>query len=164
MPILPLAPGVSEPFTILQSTTHARLTQGEFPCVQCGACCRAAGKVPELALAGYTEPNGHCIFLSTQSGKSACTIYPIRPGICRVDRMKSSLSPDSTQAEWHAENLRACLQLLQSEAPTSGPCLEAREGFLTQLRSLLGAQEEAEQAEQAEPAKPTEEETEEATE
>lgn len=143
MPILPLAPGVSEPFTILQSTTHARLTQGEFPCVQCGACCRAAGKVPELALAGHTKPNGHCIFLSTQSGKSVCTIYPIRPGICRVDRMKSSLSPDSIQAEWHAENLRACLELLQSELPGSGLSAEPREAFLTKLRSLLGAVEDA---------------------
>lgn len=143
MPILPLAPGVSEPFTILQSTIHTSLVDGEFPCVQCGACCRAAGKVPELALAGYAKPNGHCIFLSTQSGKSVCTIYPIRPGICRVDRMKSSLSPDSTQAEWHAKNLRACLELLQSELPGSGLSAEPREAFLTKLRSLLGAVEDA---------------------
>ena len=58
-----------------------------YPCTQCGACCRRAYLVPELK----TKPNGHCVNLAEDN---TCDIYETRPDICRNEVVAKKLGFD----------------------------------------------------------------------
>lgn len=71
-----------------------------FPCARCGACCRLAGRVPELA--HLDRGDLVCVNLTEDN---ECSIYDERPAICRVD---VSCPPVMAAAEWEQRNVEAC--------------------------------------------------------
>ncbi len=80
---------------------------GAFSCNRCGACCRLAGTLPQLA--AYAGPDGVCRFLIEQAdGAHACAIYDERPRICRVDEMRPEVIHHGW---WNRANERACSKL-----------------------------------------------------
>jgi Fe-S-cluster containining protein len=95
------------------SATEAAPAAFDIPCFQCGVCCEkwqpllSPDEVRELAGAlgmrtsafsrRYTRAyplrrgwrqfkaiSGGCVFLGREGGRSFCTIYPIRPEVCRA--------------------------------------------------------------------------------
>lgn len=72
-----------------------------FPCSECGACCRRAGRVP-----GFPEPvdsNGHCVHLTDDN---RCGIYEDRPDICRIDVMAEQ--SDMSMDQYYRATKEAC--------------------------------------------------------
>ena len=74
------------------------LARKKFKCSRCGKCCRlfVIPKKEEIEIikkAGYKDfiekngrlkrPDGFCIFRELKDEKALCTIYKIRPQICR---------------------------------------------------------------------------------
>ena len=58
----------------------------EFKCTQCGACCDNIG----LFYDGLpTNNNGSCIYLVSLVSQKLCSIYEVRPSICRVGHSRS---------------------------------------------------------------------------
>ena len=78
-----------------------------FACTRCGACCRVAAAVPELA--AFTRDDGSCMHLRVGSdGLHSCAIYDSRPTVCRVDESCPSVMELD---EWHRRNVDACGRL-----------------------------------------------------
>lgn len=78
-----------------------------FNCNRCGACCRRAGQVLELA--HLDRGDGACKHLVEQAnGEHACAIYATRPKQCRVDE---NVPPAMALAEWQRRNEAACAVL-----------------------------------------------------
>ncbi len=49
------------------------------------------------------------------NNNNICSIYPDRPLICNIDRMKQSLSPDTTQKEYYKENALICNSMIEKD-------------------------------------------------
>lgn len=80
----------------------------EFPCTQCGICCKNISKVKELQ--DFDNGNGICKFLDLQNNK--CKIYDTRPEICRVDVMyEKYYSKYYDIQKFYALNLKVCEEL-----------------------------------------------------
>lgn len=75
-----------------------------FACTQCGACCRVAGAVPDLAHLA-TKDGRVCMHLTDEN---LCAIYETRPRICRVRDMQPTVL---TEAAWRRMNTDACDKL-----------------------------------------------------
>ena len=75
----------------------------DFPCTKCGACCRVAGYVPELA--HLANSDGACMHLTREN---LCAIYENRPRICRVRDMQPAVL---TEKAWHERNEAECNKL-----------------------------------------------------
>ena len=54
-----------------------------FPCTNCGLCCQNISSVYELK--EFDLGNGICKYFDNMSNN--CSIYDIRPNICRIDKM-----------------------------------------------------------------------------
>lgn len=79
-----------------------------FPCIQCGECCRHAGDVPQLA--PRTAADGVCLHLDKSTNR--CTIYETRPNVCNVSYMYRAYFKDRmTETEFIRKNLQVCCQL-----------------------------------------------------
>ena len=77
-----------------------------FSCTKCGECCRHIDKVPQLA--AFDIGNGVCRYLKD----NLCTIYNVRPEICRVDFMYDKyFSKHLSKEEYYALNEKACREL-----------------------------------------------------
>lgn len=64
----------------------------DLKCQRCGACCRQAAvlveQMPELQAILRPRPDGSCQFLRPAGdGTFGCAIYPLRPDVCRVEKM-----------------------------------------------------------------------------
>ena len=79
-----------------------------FPCIQCGECCRHAGKV--LPLASMVDADGICRYLD--NGTNRCTIYAMRPKVCNVSYMyRTYFKEQMTECEFIQTNLQVCCDL-----------------------------------------------------
>ena len=77
-----------------------------FSCTKCGECCRHIDRVPQLA--AFDIGNGVCRYLKD----NLCTIYNVRPGICRVDFMYDKyFSKQISREDYYALNEKACREL-----------------------------------------------------
>ena len=77
-----------------------------FSCTKCGECCRHIDKVPQLA--AFDIGNGVCRYLKD----NLCTIYNVRPEICRVDFMYDKyFSKQISREDYYALNEKACREL-----------------------------------------------------
>ncbi len=74
-----------------------------FDCKQCGACCRVAGHVAELA--HWDRGDGACRHLTEAN---LCAIYEERPRVCRVD---ANCIPVLAPGEFYRRNEEACDRL-----------------------------------------------------
>lgn len=80
--------------------------QIEYPCTSCGICCQNIAHIQELKK--YDRGDGQCKYLK----ENKCSIYDIRPLICRVDAMYDSYYKHQISAEeFIAMNLEACKNL-----------------------------------------------------
>ena len=73
---------------------------GNFPCTQCGACCRG----PAVALSGLpATKTGACLFLNQDD--NSCSVYKSRPELCNIDAMR----PDRMKVkDWYQLNATIC--------------------------------------------------------
>lgn len=82
----------------------------EFPCDQCGSCCRSLAGC-EL-YADLDRGDGICRFLNTNS--NLCMIYEQRPNKCNVAKMYSQLyARQCSWKEFVVMNKRSCQILKQ---------------------------------------------------
>lgn len=76
-----------------------------FPCDQCGLCCRNISKITDLK--EFDLGNGVCKFLDTQN--NTCTIYNHGPEICRIDVMYEKVYKQHFDVlEFYTLNIEAC--------------------------------------------------------
>lgn len=77
-----------------------------FPCTQCGECCRHIDQIPLLK--PFDLGNGVCRYLRG----NLCSIYQMRPEICRVDTMyERYFKAYCTREEFYRINLQGCKAL-----------------------------------------------------
>lgn len=134
------------PFVVLSPSPKELLRRGEFPCIQCGACCRIAHSVPKLKEAGYSLPGTEaCRYLlspkETETDKSpkpqwACSIYPVRPPICRVSFIQP---PNVSKIRWHRENLHACRAIVTSLGDYPQSTVDELEELISLINSQLSS-------------------------
>lgn len=77
----------------------------EFPCTQCGACCRAAGRAGLMP----SKPDGSCVHLGDDN---RCTIYEDRPYFCRIENL---VFTEDRRGRVYREQAFACNQLQEEE-------------------------------------------------
>jgi len=78
----------------------------EFPCTQCGQCCRNISKVEPLA--EFNDGTGVCIHLQG----NLCGIYTTRPWCCNVDATYQLLFKESmTEDTFVTKNVDICKTL-----------------------------------------------------
>lgn len=79
----------------------------DFPCDQCGICCRAAGSIEELK--HFDRGDGACINLDDDN---SCKIYDDRPEICNTRAVyHKEYSKYWTWEEYCAFGEKVCNQL-----------------------------------------------------
>ena len=79
----------------------------EFPCSQCGECCRNISHIDELK--AFDNGSGVCVNLADDN---SCNIYTSRPTICRVDLVYDKyFASISSWEEFLQKNAEACNQL-----------------------------------------------------
>ena len=81
-----------------------------FLCSNCGACCRAAGKMNGAKYGLPIKEDGSCANLIG----NLCSIYDTRPDICRVDKMKNR-GVLQTRKQYFIEVTKICHQLIDAE-------------------------------------------------
>jgi Fe-S-cluster containining protein len=80
-----------------------------FPCIQCGLCCRSLSNI-SLA-AQYDSGNGTCKYLK----ENLCSIYKERPLICNVGKMYTVYFKNSmTEIQYIKKNLQSCISIAKS--------------------------------------------------
>lgn len=81
-----------------------------FGCTSCGACCRKAVSMGLMP----TKDGTNCYFqVISPEGKSTCSIYEIRPPLCRVD--DGILPRDTDLVSWHKKVGKRCNELQAAE-------------------------------------------------
>ena len=91
-----------------------------YPCTQCGACCKVAGRVPatfptedptNIFYFPYkTDESGRCENL-TEDNK--CAVYDHRPLICNMDLFIEVTQLD--KIKFYNENIAYCNQLMDEQ-------------------------------------------------
>tara|TARA_R100000234_G_scaffold5206_1_gene3809 strand:+ start:309 stop:602 length:294 start_codon:yes stop_codon:yes gene_type:complete len=82
----------------------------KFLCSQCGACCRAAGKMDGASYGLPIKKDGSCANLIGD----ICSIYDKRPDICRVDKMNHK-RPFQSRKSYYIEATKGCHKLIDEE-------------------------------------------------
>tara|TARA_R100001510_G_C7504082_1_gene106534 strand:+ start:164 stop:457 length:294 start_codon:yes stop_codon:yes gene_type:complete len=82
----------------------------EFLCSQCGACCRAAGKMNGAKYGLPIKKDGSCANLVG----NICSIYSKRPDICRVDSMTHS-NLYKNKKDYYIKATKNCHILIDAE-------------------------------------------------
>ena len=78
----------------------------DFPCIQCGLCCRTLRNVP--AAVDLRDENGVCKHLEG----NLCGIYADRPLECNVEQMYLKHFKDAvTKDEFIRMNLKSCVDI-----------------------------------------------------
>lgn len=81
-----------------------------FACTLCGACCRRAGQLPELA--AFDRGDGVCRHLVNDR----CVIYEERPELCRIGVMyEKHYKQQMAWREFELLNLRACKAMQEED-------------------------------------------------
>lgn len=78
-----------------------------FLCIKCGACCRNLGLL-EL-YKDLDRGDGVCIYFNEET--NLCSIYEIRPLICRVEEGYRLVSQQISYEEYICLNYKACKDL-----------------------------------------------------
>jgi len=79
-----------------------------FLCSQCAACCKIAGAIKLMPNRG----DGACVYLLDNN---LCSIYDVRPDICRVDKMfekHKKLNKNLTLKQHYINSTKACHELI----------------------------------------------------
>lgn len=77
----------------------------QFPCTQCGACCKSIASVEFLS--EFDDGRGKCKYLDDVSNK--CEIYSKRPLLCRIDEAYEQFFYENfTKREYYKMNAEAC--------------------------------------------------------
>lgn len=85
----------------------------DFPCTCCGACCRNVNLAAETRW--LDRGDGCCLHYEERS--KLCSIYEVRPDICRVDvQFKSNYQKSMDWVQFVNLNLQAC-ELLRNSTP-----------------------------------------------
>ncbi len=82
----------------------------KFLCSQCGACCRAAGKMNGAKYGLPIKKDGSCANLVG----NLCSIYDKRPDICNSNKMPNK-SVLQTKKQYFIESTKICHQLIDEE-------------------------------------------------
>ena len=82
----------------------------KFLCSQCGACCRAAGKMNGAKYGLPIKKDGSCANLVG----NLCSIYDKRPDICNSNKMPNKRVLQ-TKKQYFIENTKICHQLIDAE-------------------------------------------------
>ena len=82
----------------------------KFLCTQCGACCRAAGKLDGAKYGLPIKKDGSCAHLIG----NLCSIYNERPDICNSNKMPNK-KPFQSKKQYFIENTKICHQLIDAE-------------------------------------------------
>lgn len=90
----------------------------QFPCIQCGLCCKKIGLVLEGSDENFLtttfpykwDKNGRCEKLTDEG---LCSVYNYRPLICNVSAMAEELGVD--EREFYNTNIKVCNSLLEQE-------------------------------------------------
>ncbi len=82
----------------------------KFLCTQCGACCRAAGKMDGAKYGLPIKKDGSCAHLIG----NLCSIYNERPDICRIDKMYNR-GILQTRKQYFIEVTKICHKLIDDE-------------------------------------------------
>lgn len=81
----------------------------QFPCNQCGLCCKLVGLViDQLKENGFPynqNKKGECEKLVDDK----CSVYETRPSVCRIDEMQ--LSSGKSKSEYYKDSINVCNQL-----------------------------------------------------
>lgn len=81
-----------------------------YPCTQCGACCRVAYLVEELPLAEDGKTCAHLEETTDEGGtlRYLCGIYETRPDICSIEKQIPS---QMTRQQYFEVSAICCTQL-----------------------------------------------------
>ena len=82
----------------------------QYPCKQCGCCCKNIPKIRELEV--FDRGDGVCKFFE----ENKCSIYENRPQLCQGDYVYHSFFFDKMSvADFHTESKKWCDLLRQKE-------------------------------------------------
>lgn len=82
-----------------------------FPCTMCGICCQNISHIKELE--SFDLGNGVCKYFDLIT--KGCTIYDIRPNICRIDKMyELEYYKKFTKSDFYNLNAEACNRMQES--------------------------------------------------
>jgi Fe-S-cluster containining protein len=90
----------------------------DFPCTQCGSCCRRAGLVKEWVSAGWADEGGPCKFLTPEN---LCAIYETRPEVCKADWVFENM-PQYSRPSWAIylkDSAKACNSMMDADGVPS---------------------------------------------
>ena len=82
----------------------------QFLCSQCGACCRAAGRINAEKFGLPVKADGSCGHLVG----NLCSIYDDRPDVCRTEKMIHKL-PHQSEKDYYILATKACHTLIDLE-------------------------------------------------
>lgn len=86
-----------------------------FPCIECGLCCRLSSTVPQLQ--PLQNEKGLCRYFN--EGTNRCRIYPNRPVICNTEKMYDLYFKDTmSEAAYIRQNLQVCYDLNKANGNT----------------------------------------------
>ena len=80
-----------------------------FPCTNCGACCRRAHLVKDFNYSNKIK--GGCIYLT----ENLCEIYDNRPLICNMAEVKKVIFPNISQKEYYRISGAICNELIKKD-------------------------------------------------
>ena len=91
----------------------------DYPCTQCGACCRLAYMIPELPTAADGQTCAHLKETTDDAGAARflCGVYETRPDICHIEKQ---IPAHVTPRRYHEMAAGAC-ELLQDHFGISAP-------------------------------------------
>ena len=88
----------------------------EFPCNKCGLCCQRVSLAAEVQF--LDRGDGVCRYYD--SAEKACSIYEVRPDVCRVDWLYSKgYSETHSWDDYVSLNVAVC-NALQAEDKIAG--------------------------------------------
>ena len=84
----------------------------QFPCTQCGCCCRRVGEVIKK---GVTFPykvreDGSCEMLTDDN---KCKVYDSRPILCNISELGKTLGRDPIK--FYKENIEICNRIMEED-------------------------------------------------
>ena len=78
-----------------------------FPCSQCGLCCQRVGR---SHLTDFLD-RGDGVCSHFDAGSRLCTVYAIRPTVCRVEASHTVIAPNLGWIDYCKVNAEICNRL-----------------------------------------------------
>ena len=87
------------------------MNEPRFTCTSCGACCRRVWGTKDFPYA--LNAMGACEKLDTKT--NLCTIYDLRPDICKVDKQYEATDKTLTRKEYYRLNNQICNKWIKED-------------------------------------------------